>query len=314
MHRIPLFIIFFFTVTIASAQTHSTEIGLQTDNDAYLTKGSDRYYTNGFFLFYRHALKVTGTTSLKNKIIGFELGQKIFNSQSGRIPSASYIDRPIAGYLYAGINLNLLYKNESNLRFSLQTGMIGPASLAKQAQTFIHNTFGLYPIAGWQYQIKNNFQLNLSAEYNKLLARASIIDLSASTYANAGTGFTGAGAGPLFRLGNFNQLFNSESTQSASIVGKTSPLHKHELFFYYKPLFNVVVYDATIQGGVFDTPNNDLEVTGKIKPLVFSQEFGLTYVNTRWIFNASAFTRSLETNYMLTPHQWGSVRILYRFK
>jgi lipid A 3-O-deacylase len=313
MHRIPLFFVCFFITVTAFSQTHTTEVGLQTDNDAYLAQGSDRYYTNGFFLFYRHALPVTESTSLKNKIVGLELGQKIFNPQTGRIPSPSYVDRPFAGYLYAGINLNLLYKNESNLKLGVQTGMVGPASLAKQAQTFIHNTFGLYQILGWEYQIKNNFQLNLSAEYNRLLTRASIIDLSVATYANLGTGFTGAGAGALLRLGNFNQLFNSESTQSASIVGKTSPLHKHELFFYYKPLLNVVGYDATIQGGIFDTQNNGLEVTAEIKPFIFSQELGINYVTTRWIFNASAYTRTIETNYQIAPHQWGSVRILYRF-
>ncbi len=314
MRRILLIIISFFIFATAFAQTHTTEVGLQTDNDAYLAQGSDRYYTNGFFLFYRHALKVTDNTSLKNKIIGLELGQKIFNAQSGRIPSPIYIDRPIAGYLYAGINLNLLYKNESNLKFSVQTGMVGPASLAKQAQTFIHNTFNLYAIDGWQYQIKNNFQLNLSAEYNKLIARASVIDLSATTYANLGTGFTGAGAGPLLRLGWFNQLFNSESTQSASIAGKSTPLNKHELFFYYKPLINVIGYDATIQGGLFDNSTDRLETTTEIKPVVFSQEFGITYVTTRWIFNIAAYTRGKETNYQFAPHQWASARILYRFK
>ena len=255
MHRIRLFVFFFFTTVTAFAQTHSTEIGLQTDNDAYLMQGSDRYYTNGFFLFYRHALKVTDSTSLKNKILGLELGQKIFNAQ-----------------------------------------------------------FGLDQILGWQYQIKNNFQLNLSAEYNRLLARASVIDLSATTYANLGTGFTGAGAGPLLRLGNFNQLFNSESTQSASIVGKASPLHQHELFFYYKPLFNVVGYDATIQGGLFNGNATFPEIEMQIKPFVFSQEFGITYVTTRWILNTSAFTRTIETNLMIAPHQWASVRALYRFK
>src|SRR4051812_9453989 len=106
----------FFAVTDIQAQTHSSEIGLQSDNDAYLAQGSDRYYTNGFFLFYRHALKTADSSSLQNKVLGFELGQKIFNAQSGRIPAAQFIDRPIAGYLYAGANLNLLYKNESNLK------------------------------------------------------------------------------------------------------------------------------------------------------------------------------------------------------
>ncbi len=303
----------FFAATNAQAQTHSSEIGLQSDNDAYLTQGADKYYTNGFFLHYRHALKINDGSLLQNKVLGFELGQKIFNAQTGRIPSAIYVDRPIAGYLYAGANLNLLYKNESNLKISAQLGVIGPASLAKEAQTFIHNTFGLYPIDGWQFQIKNAAQVNLSAEYNKLLARTSWVDLSLTSYANLGTGFTGTGAGPLIRIGNFNQLFNSFSTQSNAIANTVTPLHKHELFFYYKPQFNLVAYNATIQGGLFNSPAVYPEVRGKIKPAIFTQEVGLAYAGSRWILNAAMYTRSKETTFMLTPHQWGSITILYRF-
>lgn len=308
-----IFLLCFFAVSNAGAQSHSSEIGLQSDNDAYLTQGSDKYYTNGFFLHYRYALKTSENSSLQNKVVAFELGQKIFNAQAGRIPEAKYIDRPIAGYLYAGANLNLLYKNESNLKLGAQLGMIGPASLAKEAQTFIHNTFGLYPIDGWQFQIKNAAQVNLAAEYNKLLARASWVDLSLTSYANLGTGFTGAGAGPLMRIGNFNQLFNSFSTQSIAIANTVAPLHKHEFFFYYKPQFNLVGYNATIQGGLFNSPATYPQIIGKIKPAVFSQEFGLAYAGTRWIFNIAAYTRGKETNYMLAPHKWGSITILYRF-
>jgi lipid A 3-O-deacylase len=303
----------FIGTTNVWAQTHSSEIGLKSDNDAFLTQGSDKYYTNGFFLHYRHALKTSDNSSLQNKVIGIELGQKIFNAQAGRIPEARYIDRPFAGYLYAGATLNLLYKNESNLKLGAQTGVIGPTSLAKEAQTFIHDTFGLYPIDGWQFQIKNAVQLNLSAEYNKLLARDSWIDLSLTSYANVGTGFTGAGAGPLVRIGNFNQLFNSFSTQSTAIANTATPLHKNELFFYYKPQFNLVVYDATIQGGIFKSPAIYPEITGKIKPAIFSQEFGLAYAGSRWILNFAAHTRSKETTLMFAPHKWGSITILYRF-
>src|SRR5580704_357164 len=85
------------------AQTHKDEFGIQTDNDSYLFSGSDKYYTDGLFFYFRHALTVKSkdTASLQNKILGFELGQKIFNPQSGAIPSPIYIDRPFAGYLYA---------------------------------------------------------------------------------------------------------------------------------------------------------------------------------------------------------------------
>ena len=258
-YRILYLLLFIIAAARASAQTHSTEIGIETDNDSYLLQGSDRYYTDGIFIYYRHALKVKSgdSTRLSNKVLGFEAGQKIFNPQSGSIANNNgvdqpgLIDRPFAAYLYVGATLNFLFKNESNLKLGAHAGVVGPIAFGKQVQDFVHDNFGFYHPSGWEYQIDNNYELNLSAEYNKLIARGQWIDVSLTSYLNLGNGFTGAGIGPLVRLGSFNQLFNSVSTQSTVIKNETiAPLHRHELFFYYKPLFNYVAYDATIQGRI----------------------------------------------------------------
>src|ERR1700756_2341747 len=117
-------LVFVFCSVGVFAQTHSTEIGAETDNDSYLLQGSDRYYTDGIFLYYRHALKVNESSKLENKVLGFEFGQKIFNPQSGSIANAngvdqpSLIDRPFAAYLYVGASMNLLYKDESSLKLT----------------------------------------------------------------------------------------------------------------------------------------------------------------------------------------------------
>ena len=299
------------------AQTHAHEFGFQSDNDSFLGQNSDRYYTNGLFLYYRHALPIkdTNDTRLKNKVLGIEAGQKIFNPISGAVPNKSRIDRPFAGYLYIGSTLNLLYANESNLKIGAQLGVIGPAALGEEVQTVIHNTFGFYHLNGWQYQIRNSFQLNLSGEYNRLLTRYKGADLSLNTYANLGTAFTGAGAGAMMRLGNFNQLFNSVSTQSTAIQkGDFTPLNKHEIFFYYKPMLNFVAYDATIQGGLFnDQDNTNREVTRTKKPFMFSNQLGVAYSGTRWVFDVAAILHSRDVKEMSRSHQWGAVTILYRF-
>jgi lipid A 3-O-deacylase len=312
---IPLFV---FIATFAYAQTYRNEFGIQTDNDSYLLQGSDRYYTDGLFFYFRHALPVRAhdSTALQNKILGFELGQKIFNPQSGKIPAAEYIDRPFAGYTYIGSTLNFLYKDESNLKIGAQLGVVGPASGAQQVQTFVHNTFGFYHVEGWQYQVKNDPELNLSAEYNKLLARTTAFDFSLASYLNIGNGFTGAGAGPLFRLGNFNQLFYSESTQSTITANnQITPLHPHEFFFYYQPQLNYVAHDATIQGGLFESHNDPggKEITLAPEPLVFSNQLGLTYTANRWIFDVDAIFHTRDTKLMIHPDQWGSISALYRF-
>lgn len=297
-------------------------MGAQTDNDSYLLQGSDKYYTDGFFMYYRHAMDVSGNSKLENKVLGFEFGQKIFNPQSGSIANyqgvddPKLIDRPFAAYLYIGSTLNFLYSNESNLKLSAQLGIVGPGAYGKQVQDFVHDNFGFYHPTGWEYQIDNNAELNLSAEYNKLLGRTESIDVSFTSYANLGNGFSGAGFGPLFRLGNFNQLFNSVSTQSTAIKkNKTALLHNHELFFYYKPQINYVAYDATIQGGLFTTRNpNSQEITLDKEPFVFSNRLGVAFTTTRFVFDIAAILHTKDVKEMVESHSWGSVTGLYRFK
>ncbi|MDB4902966.1 MAG: hypothetical protein JWQ63_2247 [Mucilaginibacter sp.] len=319
--KLITFLICLFSTTSIFAQSHRNEIGVETDNDSYLLQGSDRYYTDGIFLYFRHALKVKASDSarLRNKVLGFEMGQKIFNPQSGSIyyngaDQPRLIDRPFAAYLYIGSTLNFLYKNESNLKIGAQIGVIGPDAFGRQIQNYVHDNFGFYHPSGWQYQINNEFELNLSAEYNRFIIRGSWIDLSLASYANLGNGFTGEGAGPMVRLGSFNQLFNSVSTQSTTIANDvTNPLHKHELFFYYKPQVNYVAYDATIQGGLFDN-HSGLEITRNKEPFIFSQQVGVAFSTARFVFDIAAIFHTLDDKQMVQTHQWGTVTGLYRFR
>lgn len=302
------------------AQSHSNEIGIQTDDDSYLAQGSDRYYTAGNFAYFRHALNVKDTTHLRNKILGFEFGQKLYTPHSGSInftgvDDPQYIDRPFAAYLYVGSTLNLLYKDESNLKLGAQIGIVGPAALGRPIQAFIHRAFGLYQPSGWEYQIDNDLEVNLSAEYNRLLARTSWADVSLSSYADLGNGFSGAGIGPMFRLGDFNQLFNSESTQSTAIKSRSfAPLNSRELFFYYKPQINAVAYDATIQGSLFNSRGSgSMEVTLNPERVIFSNQLGVGYSGKRLVVDLAAVFHTKDVKEMSQAHQWGTVTLLYRF-
>src|ERR1700754_1243973 len=94
--RLKLFFLtaFLFIGINIFAQSHSNEMGAQTDNDSYLLQGSDKYYTDGFFMYYRHAMDVSNSSKLENKVLGFEFGQKIFNPQSGSIADYQGVDDP----------------------------------------------------------------------------------------------------------------------------------------------------------------------------------------------------------------------------
>jgi lipid A 3-O-deacylase len=308
--------------SLFAQKTYTNEIGAQTDNDSYLMQGSDRYYTDGYYMYFRHALSTHGDSSLANKVLGFEFGQKIFTPQSGTIANAAgvddpqYIDRPFAAYLYVGSTLSLLYKDESSLKLSAQLGVVGPAALGKQIQSYVHGEFGFYHPSGWEYQIDDDPELNLSAEYRRLLARVSFFDASLDAYGNLGNGFSGAGIGPVFRIGNFNQLFNSVTSKS-TVTRNTSvkPLHKNEIFFYYEPMINWVAYDATIQGSLFKGHSpNSMEVTLDKEPWVLTNQVGVAFTANRFEFDIAAIFQSKTDREMLLSEQWGTITGLYRFR
>lgn len=320
MTRIILFFIsscyFLFSPVFAQTIIYKSEFGLRSENDSYLAGGQDRYYTNGLTLNFRTALDPVKikNENLNKVILELEAGQKIFNPQSGSISNSIYVDRPFAGYLYAGASLNFLYQSENNLKISLNGGTIGPASLAQEAQELMHNIVGFYEIKGWQWQVNNEFGINASAEYNFLIHRFSNnkTDFSSNSYLNIGNTFSGAGIGLTFRSGDINPLFKSSSTQSRISRG-TNPkdMADKEFFFYAKPMLNYVLYDATIEGGLFN--KNKGPIVFESKPLVFSQQLGINYSKNRFSADFSIIFKTKEVKSIAKPHQYGSIALYYRF-
>lgn len=313
-HRYVLLLLLLLSSAAVHSQTYKNEFGFKSDNDSYLGQGSDRYYTNGLFLNFRHATDQQKLKDgLEKKTYEITLGQKMFNPYSGYAPDPTLQDRPFAGYLYAEGAMNWFYSDESILKTSVQVGTTGKNSLAEAGQKLLHKTLGFYELGGWDYQIKNEVTLNLSAQYTKLLTRVAdnAVEFSFEGYANLGTTFTGAGAGLLFRTGSLNQLFNSAYTNA--VVGnnpKTKALVKREIFFYAKPQLNVVAYDATIEGSLF---NNNSPVTFSQKPIVFAQQLGVDYSSQRFTIDLGVIFKTKEIQSTARAHQWGSISMFYRF-
>jgi len=304
----------FSVIGSARSQTYKNEFGFKSENDSYLAQGSDRYYTNGLFINFRRALDQSKLKpGIEKKIYEVSVGQKIYNPLSGYAPNPATQDRPFAGYLYAGGSLSWFKSNESALKVSAEIGMIGPSSLAEDGQELLHNTVGFYELAGWEYQIKDEASINLSAQYTKLVHRLAdnAADISFEGYANVGTTFSGVGAGVLLRAGNINQLFNS-SYLNASVgnQAKTKGLVANEAFFYAKPQLNFVAYDATIQGSMF---KNNSPITFDAKPIVFAQQLGFNYSSQRFTIDFGVIFKTKEIESSARAHQWGAISLYYRF-
>ena len=154
--KIPVLVALLTVSLSASAQNHNKQFGFKSDNDAYLARGQDKYYTNGIFISYRFANKQKiENSALAKQITQLEVGQKMYNAQSGYIPDMVYVDRPITAYLYAGASKHWFYTSENSLSLGVQLGTIGPNALGRQAQEFIHKLGGFYPPRGWEYQLKD---------------------------------------------------------------------------------------------------------------------------------------------------------------
>lgn len=309
-----IFISFFPVSSFSQKRNYRNEFGFRSDNDAYLFYGQDRYYTNGLFITFRHAIKMpeNETKETIKKIWEIEAGQYMYNPQSGSVPDITYVDRPFTAYLYGGFRFSWLKRNEQVIRLSIEGGTIGPAALGEDAQKLLHKLVGFYPPDGWQYQLNNAPAINSALDYTRLISKTGEkTDLSFNGYAHLGTTFSGAGAGVLFRAGNIGKLFNSASTNSRISNNISDSVPQKEIFFYMQPQLHFIAYDATIEGGMFNDDKGPVTFTPN--RLAFSQELGVKYAEKRWTASFSLIFRTREISTQVHAHQYGSIGLYYRF-
>ena len=108
------------------AQNYKDQLTVTSDNDQYVNPNHDRYYTDGVFLNYTHALFIPKKSKLVKKTLEIEFGQRIYNSftaSARRIQPDPFVftrygfDRPFTAYLYSGVSLNYFYSNQNALKF-----------------------------------------------------------------------------------------------------------------------------------------------------------------------------------------------------
>jgi hypothetical protein len=280
-----IFILFLFvSLSTCSQEKFSREISLITDNDLYVSSFKDRYYTSGIFLTYRQLLN-SKKNLLDKRIYEWQIGHKMYTPYKSVVNSPLEHDRPFAGYLYAGFGMIRAYKNYQILKTSLQVGVIGSNSFARELQEFIHNIYDFRKATGWKYQIKNAFGLNFNTNYLKTVvnSKKKYFDISWINSLNLGSVITNTSSGFYTRIG-FIPLQKSTN----SIAFNTNLNNKHtnyfretESFLYVKSMLNYVFYDATLQGSFL---NKTSPITKKIKPLILDIEIGLKFTINRLNF------------------------------
>lgn len=120
----------------------------------------------------------------------YSLGQQIYTPREIDIPYPQPNDRPWAGWLYA--NLGLVAETEGKRldQFQAGLGIVGPGSLAKDTQKFVHNIIGGTDPEGWNNQLKTEptLQFTYQRSWRALEAKLLGFEMDATPHLGAALG------------------------------------------------------------------------------------------------------------------------------
>ena len=155
---------------------------------------------------------------------------------------------------------------------SLNFGIIGQGAGGAEIQTFIHRHTGNTIPQGWPNQIRNDVIVNYEAAFERAVVRSGEHLLVTAT-----------GAG---RVGTFNTALNTGATVLVGRVGDPFRATRggRQLYFYAKPQLNVVGYDATLQGGLFNRTSPYTIASRDLSRLVYRQQLGIVYRSNTHFF------------------------------
>jgi hypothetical protein len=295
------------------SQKKPVELGVVLENDLYTSSINDKYYTNGFEIFYRFLTK-NQNSKINKKILEFKVGQYIYNPQTINADDFYVNDRPFAGYLFGKIGFLNYYGSENVLKLNFQFGFVGQNAFGQETQSIFHKTFGYKKVRGWQYQINNALSVQGNIFYSQSIISAAKnlnFDLNLVGETNFGTTNTGTSIGFITRIGlkKLLPIYNSNLYNAALNTDKKASELERELYFYINPNLNYQLYDATIQGSLF---KNDSPVTFPLMPFRFQGEAGFKYRNNKWNLSYIFVYRGQEAkNIVIEGYFYGSIGIGY---
>ncbi|MEI6864911.1 lipid A deacylase LpxR family protein [Flavicella sp.] len=310
------FILFTFflllgTGSISGQKYFSKEIGLISDNDLYVSTYYDRYYTNGTFLYFRYLSK----TSHEKKLHEFRIGHQMYTPKLSNLSSLEDIDRPYAGYLFASYSQLFFSKKNYGIKYSFELGLLGPDAMAQDLQNVIHNIYGFKSANGWDSQIENTLGINLEFIFLKPFNNTTHkrIDFTFVSSCKLGTIFSEVNTNI---YGRFNLLGKQLNSYSNSLLFGTNlntvaKQQKKELFLFLKPQLGYALYNATIQGSLF---NNDSPITFGINSIIYELEFGIKYAIKHFDLSYSIIKYSKKTEVIEeNTNTYGTIHIAYKF-
>ncbi len=282
---------------------HNRYFRFHYDND-YFTK-TDEYYSQGItFEYVDPAIKKFLLAKLLWKPYKtnpqFGIAFNLFGYTPTTIASDSilYGDRPFNANISFKtflIQVDTIHQQRVSTAFSI--GVMGPSALGNEIQTNIHRWLDNPLPHGWQHQVQNDIIINYQLNYEKQLISASnnfLLNTTAeSRFCTLNNKLSG---GFNFMAGRFNKRFSTITNNKKKI----------EYYFYGQSRLNIIGYDASMQGGLFNRKSPYTISGNAISRVTFQTDAGLI-LNLKKLY--LSYTQSILTKEFRTGkyHRWGGV-------
>jgi|TARA_B100000315_G_C14511777_1_gene557310 hypothetical protein len=319
------YILFYFVVSIpAFGQVTSSPIIWQNANNksATIKLDNDTYYLTDYYYTYGLEIKlilpvfnhtplspIFPKVSKSSNLIGcISIAQRLYTPKNIRDTLVQFNDRPFAATLELDHTL-LSYNTRSGIEFlsRVQIGVIGPIAGGERFHRKIHEWIKSPDPKGWDYQIANDIILNYDLFLNYPLIYKSSYKIATTGSVHAGTLFDDIGVGLNFAAGK-DQFVK----KNLSIGSRKASNKKLKIYFSGDAFLKLVLYNATLQGGLFS--NNDPYVLkySEISKLVFSANatLGLLWKGIALSYTHYFLTKEFD---MGTNHNYGSFTLSIYF-
>ncbi len=298
---------------------------LENDSLKLVGRQTDRWYTSGVRLGWTSAEGglpgplarvdegLAGLLGPANARWRFDFGQNFFTPVNKRLRDPDPRDRPYAGILYGTIGLDRRTWGTLD-RFELQLGAVGPASLGRATQSFVHRAIGEDVPRGWGRQLRNEPVFNLNAERIwrvPVVAETGVggVDLLPAAGAQLGTVRVAASAGARVRFGQGLERDFGTPRIRPTIADAPAPVGEGFGWYLFGGVGGYAVgHDISLDGNVFrggrSVDRKPFVADLELGAAVFWQNIRLSYTQ---VWRTEEFKRQNEF------FTFGSVSLAFAF-
>ena len=322
--KLVLILSFLFITYFSFSQNNKEVIGTDSyfefefQNDFFFK--TDYYFSNGIALnfifpsFKKFPLSKTliPTKSQSTDYYGISIVQELYTPVKTNLKSIPFNDRPYSSIMYLGYKRSSFIE-QTGMKISNEIiiGIIGSYSYGEITQSKFHEAINNDIPAGWDNQVANDLILNYEYDIEVEIIGNSFFELLGNSIIHAGTLYDDASVGIKLRLGYFNPNYTGFGQMNTKRIG-TETIKKFQFYTFINPSAKLVLYNGTLQGGMFNRKSIYVLKNDELKPVVLSLNAGI-------IMQYSWFQLKLEIS-ALSPefrggysHKYGNVGIRINF-